>query len=223
MPRKEIDYSKTVIYKIVCNDLAITDLYVGSTTNFTRRKSQHRERCKKLFNIKIYQIIKDNGGWENWSMLQIEEFPCVSGNEARARERHWYEQLNANLNTICPFREDSNDYYQENKELILARNKIYYDANKEQIIKVNKTYYNKNKEKLAECDKKRYMLKRDDILAQKVEYYKTNKEKIDNYKKEYFEKNKEHIREKAKAYYAKNKESILAKKKQSRESKIPTK
>ena len=34
MPRKEIDYSKTVIYKIVCNDLNVKDVYVGHTTDF---------------------------------------------------------------------------------------------------------------------------------------------------------------------------------------------
>ena len=38
MPRKETDYSKTVIYKIVCNDLTITDIYVGHTTDFVVRK-----------------------------------------------------------------------------------------------------------------------------------------------------------------------------------------
>jgi hypothetical protein len=38
MPKTIIDYSKCVMYKIVCNDLEITDIYVGHTTNFTRRK-----------------------------------------------------------------------------------------------------------------------------------------------------------------------------------------
>ena len=34
MPRKVVDYSKTVIYKIVCKDLNITELYVGHTTYY---------------------------------------------------------------------------------------------------------------------------------------------------------------------------------------------
>ena len=185
MPKVAVDYTKTIIYKIVCNDLLITDLYVGSTTDFTRRKSLHRESCKKISNHKIYKTIRDNGGFQNWAMVQIEAFPCANGNEARARERYWYEQLNSTLNTICPFREDKKEYYKENKDLILARNKTYYETNKEQIIKANKIYYNENKEKLAECAKKRYTVKREDILGQKVEYYKLNKEKIDKYKKEW--------------------------------------
>ena len=39
MPRKAIDYSRTIIYKIVCNDLNVEECYVGSTTDFSKRKS----------------------------------------------------------------------------------------------------------------------------------------------------------------------------------------
>ena len=45
MPKKEIDYSKTIIYKIVCNDLNIKDCYIGSTTSFTKRKNRHKSNC----------------------------------------------------------------------------------------------------------------------------------------------------------------------------------
>jgi len=105
MPKKEVDYSKTVIYKIVCNDLSITELYVGSTTQFIKRKYQHKTICNSSYKqseFKVYKIIRDNGGWDNWVMVQIEEYPCTNGNEARARERYWYEQLNATLNAQKP-------------------------------------------------------------------------------------------------------------------------
>ena len=40
MPRKEIDYTKTNFYKIVCKDLSVKDCYVGHTTILkTERKS----------------------------------------------------------------------------------------------------------------------------------------------------------------------------------------
>ena len=103
MPRKEIDYSKTVIYKIVCNDLNVKDVYVGHTTDFTKRKAQHKINCNnpdtKIYNLKVYQIIRDNEGWYNWSMIEIEKYPCLVNNEARARERYWYELLNGYQNT----------------------------------------------------------------------------------------------------------------------------
>ena len=45
MPIKAVDYSKTVIYKIVCNDLEVKDIYVGSTSNFRNRKNKHKIKC----------------------------------------------------------------------------------------------------------------------------------------------------------------------------------
>ena len=49
MPRKEINYQKTIIYKIVSKDLNFTDVYVGHTTNFTKRKENHKSDCKNEF------------------------------------------------------------------------------------------------------------------------------------------------------------------------------
>lgn len=163
MPAKEIDYSKTVIYKIVCNDLTITDLYVGSTTHFTRRKNQHKSLCNNLndrsHNLKIYKTIRDNGNWINWSMVQIEEYPCANGNEARARERYFYEQLNSTLNMVFPQREKM-ELYTTNKNKILENRKEYYTLNKSKVKEARKKYYENNK---------------DQILAQKKQYYENKK------------------------------------------------
>ena len=106
MPIKPVDYSKTVIYKLVCNDLEITDIYVGSTTNFRNRKNQHKTNCNnekgKKYKVKVYQTIRENGGWEKYSMIEIEKYPCKDKNEALARERHWLEELKAKLNVRSP-------------------------------------------------------------------------------------------------------------------------
>ena len=73
MPKTPIDYSKTIIYKIVCKDLNVKDVYVGHTTDFIRRKRQHNSVCNcetsLRHNLKVYQLIRDSGGWENWSMI----------------------------------------------------------------------------------------------------------------------------------------------------------
>ena len=47
-------------------------------------------------------MIRENGNWNNWSMIEIEKYPCNDDNEARSRERYWYEVLNANMNSQCP-------------------------------------------------------------------------------------------------------------------------
>ena len=114
MPRTKMNYNNTVMYKLVCKDLNVKDIYVGSTTNFIERKANHKNKCNCESNqnhqYKVYQMIRDSGGWDNWEMIQIETFPCENGNEARARERYWYEELHANMNTRNPF------YSQENNK-----------------------------------------------------------------------------------------------------------
>ena len=66
MPKVNVNYENTVIYKIVCNDLNITDCYVGSTTDFTTRKSHHKSSCNNetdsRYHLKVYKMIRDNGG-----------------------------------------------------------------------------------------------------------------------------------------------------------------
>jgi hypothetical protein len=194
MPRKEIDYSKTVIYKIVCNDLSITDIYVGSTTQFTKRKYNHKSLCAnekgKKYNYKLYKTIREHGGWENWSMIQIEEYPCGSANEARERERYLYEQLNASLNTLYPNR-NSKEYYDENKEKIKERVRYYNDRNKEMIQTRGKSYYEANEDSIKEKMK---------------DYYTANKDIVKERAKKYRESNKEKIKENAILYRAQNRE-----------------
>ncbi len=126
MPKTTIDYSKIVIYKIVCNDLNVKDIYIGSTTNFIKRKTAHKNATMNekhpKHNAKKYQFINENGGWNNFTMLEIEKYPCVDGNEARLRERYWFEQLQATLNTYRPI---------ISKEEADIRLKTYKEDNKE--------------------------------------------------------------------------------------------
>jgi len=79
-------------------------------------------------------------------MLEIEKFECNDGNEARTRERYYYELLNANMNSQIPnrpyqgstvhyerYKEKQIKYYDVNKDVINAKKKIYRDVNKEKI------------------------------------------------------------------------------------------
>ena len=93
---KQINYQNTIIYKIVCNDSNVQDVYICHTTDFTKRKAYHKRVCTnpnaKGHNfLLIYNTIRNNGGWENWSMIEIEKFQdCNDINEARARVKYWY-------------------------------------------------------------------------------------------------------------------------------------
>ena len=148
MPKTPTDFSRCVIYKIVCFDTNITDCYVGHTTDFTRRKSQHKYRCNKPndkeYNKKVYQFIRSHGDWDNFQMLQIEEHPCSNKREAELREEHWRKELTSSLNGNRPFiteeerlalnNEWNKKKYQLNKDKIKLRKQLYYQKNKEHII-----------------------------------------------------------------------------------------
>ncbi len=109
MPKKNIDYSRTVIYKIVCNDLTVKHLFIGATTAFFKKKNLHKTlaeqkrkepigKGRRDCDSKLYQTIVNNGGWDNWCMIEVEKYPCKDFNEECARVRYWVETLNADLN-----------------------------------------------------------------------------------------------------------------------------
>ena len=103
MPKEHVDYSNTIIYKIYCKDPSVNDIYVGHTTNFTQRKYAHKVCCNNETNkTKIYKIMRNNGGWENWEMEEIARYNCCSSLEAKQKENHHYLELKANMNSLPP-------------------------------------------------------------------------------------------------------------------------
>ena len=108
MPKDAIGYSNTIIYKIFCNDTSVTDIYVGHTTNFIKRKYQHKVLCNSGKKLKIYDLIRQNGGWDNWTMSEIAKYNCQDATEARIREQEHYDLLMPTLNFLNPI--SNNEY-----------------------------------------------------------------------------------------------------------------
>jgi len=60
MPKKAIDYSNTIIYKLCCKNPDVKEFYIGHTTNLLQRKYQHKTCCNnnseknKSYNRKVY-------------------------------------------------------------------------------------------------------------------------------------------------------------------------
>ena len=157
MPKLPIDYSNTIIYKLVHkDDLDDENIYIGSTTNFKQRKNHHRHSCNyvnnKDHNAKKYQFIRENGGWDNWVMIEIEKYPCKDSNEATARERYWKRELNATLNTIEPQR-SKEEWLQDNPTYVKDYNTKYYQVNFDDIKKKTAQYRQDNRLKIAEREK----------------------------------------------------------------------
>jgi hypothetical protein len=153
MPRLPIDYSKSLIYKIVCNDTAITDIYVGSTTDFRKRKTLHKRTCihssQNRHHLKVYQFIRENGGWDNWDMVLIEKYPCEDNLELVKRERYWKEELNATLNTNVPSR-TKKEWREDNKEYKSEMDRKWRENNIEHKRETDRKWREKNNEFLRE-------------------------------------------------------------------------
>ena len=100
MPKFPIDYSKTLMYKIVCKNPDITACYVGQTTNFVLRKSAHRSSAARS-SLRVYSYIRENGGWDNWTMVSLGPYPCANAMEAKLKESEFIVKEHATLNSNC--------------------------------------------------------------------------------------------------------------------------
>ena len=180
MPKTPMDYSKCSIYKIEhVDDESL--VYVGHTTNFDKRKTQHKINCYndngKPYNFKVYQMIRENGGWEKFLMLEVEKYPCADKREAERRENEVMKELKSSMNTNKSFiTQEMSEYHKE-------YHTNYYELHKLKIKERSKEYKKNNKLKIQERDK---------------DYRDNNKLKIQKKKKDYREANKLKLNEKVK-------------------------
>jgi len=150
----------------------------------------------KAYNLKIYQIIRENGGWDNWSMVLVEKFPCKDKYEACKREREVYEELEAKMNMVIPYitQEETKEYHkkyrEEHQEQLKQYIKQYREEHQEEIKEQDKEYREKNKEKIKQYSK---------------QYNKEHQEQIKQYKKQhgkqYYQEHKAEINKKVECEY----------------------
>lgn len=182
------NFQNTEIYKIVNEEE--TFCYVGSTTDFRRRRYNHKRSCNnendKRYNSNLYKTIRENGGWEKFKFESIENYPCNNHREQFLREQHWINELKPNLNMVNA-QTDMKEYH-----------KMRYQNNKEERQKYNKEYYQNNKEELKEKCKEYQQNHKEEKKERDKEYHQNHKEEISQKKKEYYEQNKEELKEKHK-------------------------
>jgi len=222
MPKKVInDY---VFYKIVCLDNSVELCYVGSTANFIKRKSEHKNDCynqnRPNYNSKIYKTIRDNGGWSNFKMIQLETREQLTIRQAEQIEEEYRVELKAYMNSKrCYLTEEqkreadkeyTKKYYDENRDKILEKQQKYYEENKDKILEQKQNYREANKDKIKELLHNYYEENKDKILEQKQNYYDENKDKIKNYR----EANKDKILKYQQNYREENKDKINEKQKE---------
>ena len=150
-------------------------LYIGSTSNFSRRRYAHKRNSKSdenrvTYTFKLYQKIRENGGWDNCIMEIIDTIECDDKNDVRQKEQEWIDNVQSNLNSIVSYANMSKQemdirYYNENiekfkkyrmdnKDKISSSRKEHYYSNHERKLEIARTYREKNPDKVIECNKK---------------------------------------------------------------------
>jgi len=196
------------MYKVCPKNKGLNFCYIGHTNNFVNRIRQHKnasenEKHSKAYQ-RLYETIRNNGGWSEWEMIEIDKIYGKPKLEARMREQELIDEYNANINSVstditeeqrkATKKACTEKYRVENKELLKEQTKKYKEHHKEVISEQMKTYRAENKEKINEKTK---------------EYKEKNKEKHQEWQKVWQEKNKEILKEKRKIYNAKKKQEKL--------------
>jgi len=103
MPLNNIDYSKTIIYKIQHKEKKEL-FYVGHTTNFDSRKYQHKTSAdlskKSSSTSKLYNVVRENGGWGEFDMIPIRQVECSNRIGALIEEQRAMDELKPTMNEV---------------------------------------------------------------------------------------------------------------------------
>jgi len=154
-------------------------VYVGSTINLKERIWKHKSSCNneknKNYNNKIYQYLRENGGFIQYEFIILEFYVCNFKHELLCKEDDYIKMYDNNLNQLRAYLTDE-EHKMKNNE----KSKKYYDDNKEKI----KEEYNENKDIFSQRRKKYHEKNKDIINEKKKEKYNENKEKINEQRKE---------------------------------------
>ena len=125
-----------IIYKIICKDENIKEMYIGSTFNLNQRINEHKRHYKydRSKNIKLYKFIKD---FENFKFEILETFECETKRQKEQKEQEYINKFLPSLNTQKAYiteeykkernKNNSKNHYAENKEKELLRRKEYQE------------------------------------------------------------------------------------------------
>ena len=160
------------------------NVYIGSTTNLHRRKIQHKSTCisenDKAYHYKLYEYIRENGGWENFQFIILRVCEDANKKELIKLEQSFIDVYEPTLNTKSASH-TKDEWYKKNKERIKIQRADYRIENREEIIKKKKEYYEKNKE---------------EILKKQKGYQQEHKEECNRRSREYREIHKEELNKK---------------------------
>jgi len=166
-------YANGKIYMIITENS--NDIYVGSTTKTLKLRLQEHESNYRTGKYCSSQEIFKQG---NYKIVLIKDYPCSSDNELEREEGKFQRDLVC-VNKLISGR-TRKEWYEDNREAKIAKQKEYNMKNREAITTYKKEYYSKNKEAIINKQKEYNMKNREAICTKQREFYSKNKEAILN-------------------------------------------
>lgn len=197
-------------YIIKCKDENIIDNYIGSTSNLKDRLKHHlkvfNDEDQRGYFRKIYTIIRENGGFENWEMEELFIYEC-DVKEARKIEQKLIDEYQPTLNTYRAYTDE-----ETRKKRHAETGKIWRQLNLEHRRKYEYNKYTNDKDwrqRKINSAKKYYENHIEERKLYKDEFYKNNKETLLDKQQKYHEKNRDEINRRAREKYKQKKEQQL--------------
>jgi predicted house-cleaning noncanonical NTP pyrophosphatase (MazG superfamily) len=182
MPKTPRDFSKGLIYSIVCKTDK-TLIYIGSTTNFTKRKNHHKTVChnekNKDHNTPVYVMVRANGGWDNFEMQPVKEYACENAIQLVIEEERLRKQMQANLNARRSFLSE-----EEAKEIHRNYSQNYHQEHQAEAKEYKTKYYQEHQAEAKEYKTKYYQEHLAELKEYNLKYYEANKDEINKKRRE---------------------------------------
>jgi hypothetical protein len=164
----ENDNSKQVLYtfyKLSCNNLETKEVFVGYTTLTMKdmlklHKKKYNNVTSAVYNRRIYQVVRANGGFSNWSIVVLEKCNFNDREKALERKKEWIEKTPNDVNMLRPIttpeerKEYQKEYRTDNQIAISEQRKEYYIFNRVKKLEKQKEYSDNHQLQKKAYDKK---------------------------------------------------------------------
>ena len=222
---EEETYIDGKIYQLLCID---GHYYYGSTVQRLCERLSTHKKLSKTDKTVLYNHI-NTIGWDNVSMELVEDYPCETTQQLRAKEDEYITQSKDDplcLNVKRAYvskderKEKVKEYYEENKDEILAYSVQYREEHREEILEKKLIYREQNRTLLCEKQKE-YAQQHPEIVHEaRKKYYENHKEEQAEYYKEYRKAHQQRIQAKQLEWKKKKREENAEQIAKDRESKL---
>ena len=173
------NYAETQLYELIeYDENGEPVVYRGHTTGPLRKRlSVHRSNFKSWLNGKkkycsSYEVLKHG----NARIELVRVVCCLNKKDASRAEGLFIRELPTCVNIRKNY--EKKEYYEANKQKLIAKQAEYYEANKEVVKAKHAKYYETNKEVVKEYYTEYYEANKQKLIAKQAEYYEANKEVV---------------------------------------------